>query len=43
MTIPTNKAGVQYDFTCENETKVGDFRKTVLENTNGDDSSFEIE
>lgn len=40
LTVPTNK--VSYDFTCENDTKVADFRQSVLDNTESDVTSFEL-
>ena len=42
LTIPTSKEGVSYDFTCENTQTVGDFKQTVLDNTEEDVSSFEL-
>ncbi len=42
LTIPTSKEGITYDFTCDNSTTVGDFRQTVLDNTEEDVTSFEL-
>lgn len=42
LTIPTSKEGVTYDFTCENTATVGEFRQTVLDNTEEDVSSFDL-
>lgn len=40
LTVPAGK--LNYDFTCENNMKVADFRQQVLDNTNQDVKSFEL-
>ena len=42
LTIPTGKSGISYDFTCDNNTTVGEFRQSVLDNTEEDVTSFEL-
>lgn len=41
LTIPASQS-VRYDFTCENNTTVADFRQQVLDNTDSSVSSFEL-
>jgi hypothetical protein len=41
LTIPASQ-NVKYDFTCENNTTVADFRQQVLDNTDSSVSSFEL-
>ena len=42
LTIPTSKDGESYDFTCDNNMTVADFRQRVLDSTDDDVSSFEL-
>ena len=42
LTVPTAKEDVKYDFTCENQTKVADFRQAVLDNTEADVTTFDL-
>ena len=42
LTIPTGKSGISYDFTCDNNATVGQFRQSVLDNTEEDVTSFEL-
>lgn len=41
LTIPASDE-IKYDFTCENQTSVGDFRQKVLDNTDNNVSTFEL-
>ena len=40
LPIPSEREGVPYDFTLDNQTTVNDFQQRVLDNTDNDISSF---